>query len=125
MTNAPLELITENDNIVIVNYIDGIRGGRSLDVSGYADPVLKAGLVIIRETATDTYKPMPITGNAYAALPAGHTYVGILAASIRKERPLAGILTFGVVNPEAAPIPYTPILTALKTALPQVQFLAD
>ena len=37
-------IITGNDNIVIAKYLDGIDGGRSLDVTGYPlkiiEPVL-------------------------------------------------------------------------------------
>ena len=126
-SNTPKSIITESDNIVIVNYIDGIRGGKSLDVSGYNLDVIKAGHVIIRDTSTDTYKPMPLTAtdDTYDSLPANHEYVGILAASTPKDRPAVAILTFGVVNHKATPYPYDSIFTALKSALPQVQFLAD
>ena len=35
LNNEPNEIITGNDNIVIAKYLDGIDGGRSLDVTGY------------------------------------------------------------------------------------------
>ena len=55
------EIITGNDNIVIVDNFQSVRGGRSLDVTGYPYDVLHAGHVIIKSAAGE-YKPMPITG---------------------------------------------------------------
>src|SRR5690606_9142538 len=88
------------DSIVIIENIVSIRGGKSLDVTGFAPDVLKAGHVIIKETATGDYKPMPVNGGntAYAALPADHEYAGILNATILKKLPFAGVMTWGVVN---------------------------
>lgn len=59
LNNAGEEIITGNDNIVIVDNFQSIRGGRSLDVTGYPYDVLHAGHVIIESTAGE-YKPMPI-----------------------------------------------------------------
>jgi hypothetical protein len=207
LTNERQELITGNDNIVIVDNFQSVRGGRTLDVTGFTPEVINAGHVIIRETATGEYKPMPVTGNngiatlgtivggsgytdgtttgvaltggsgsgatanitvssgivtavtvanagsgyqagdvltaeiaggsgfsvpvatinaaAYEALPGGHTYAGILIASILTKRHFAGILVRGTVNPAAAPYPMTSILTAVKTALPLIDFRED
>ena len=36
LNNEPNEIITGDDNIVIAKYLDGIEGGRSLDVTGYS-----------------------------------------------------------------------------------------
>jgi hypothetical protein len=52
---------TGKDSIVIVDNGYSIRGGRSLNVVGYAPRVIRAGHVIIHETATNEYKPMPVT----------------------------------------------------------------
>jgi hypothetical protein len=208
LTNEPRELLTGNDNIVIVDNLQSIRGGRSLDVSGFNPEVIKAGHVIITETATGEYKPMPVTEDgaiatlgavaggtgyttgtysnvaltggsgsgatanitvnssgvvtaaalassgrgykeadvltaaiaggsgfsvpvaavnaaAYAALPANHAYAGILIASILTKKPFAGILVRGTVNPAAAPYPMDAILSAVKTALPLIDFRED
>lgn len=215
LVNDPESVVTGNDNIVIVKVIDTIRGGRSLDVTGYTPSVIPAGHVIIRETATDEYKPMPVisaapngvatvgsvtagsgytngtyenvplsggtgsgmlatvvvsgaevstvtvtqagsgytvadvlsvpaayaggTGSggsvpvatlssveaAYADLPASHTYAGILIASIPTDRPFAGIMIRGVVNPAASTLPLTSIQSAVSTALPHIIFQAD
>lgn len=50
------------DNVVIVDCFQDIRGGRSLDVTGFTPTVINAGHVIIQSTATKQYKPMPVTG---------------------------------------------------------------
>ena len=55
------QIITGNDNIVIVNVFETIRGGRTLDVTGYPYNVLHAGHVIIKSTEGE-YKPMPLGG---------------------------------------------------------------
>ena len=127
LNNSRQEIITGNDNIVIVDVFQSVRGGRTLDVTGYPKDVLNAGHVIIQETATKEYKPMPLNaaGDAYAALPDGHTYAGVLIATIQTKRPFAGILVRGTVNPAAAPFPMTTILSDVKTALPLIDFRED
>lgn len=113
-----------NDSIVIVRHLDSYRGGRVLDVTGYTPDVIKAGHLIIKETATGELKPMPVNaGNtAYAALPADHTYDGVNMHTILKKRPLASILTNGTVNPIASPFPPP---AAAVTSLVNIQFRAD
>jgi hypothetical protein len=127
LNDSKREIITGNDNIVIVDNFQSIRGGRTLDVTGYPKDVLNAGHAIIKETSTGEYKPMPLNeaGNAYAALPTGHTYAGILIATIQTKKPFAGILVRGTVNPAAAPFPMGTILAAVKTALPLIDFRED
>ena len=117
---------TGKETVVIRDKFEEIRGGRTLDVTGYPLDVITAGHVIIK-TATDEYKPFPLIadGTAYATLPANHEIVGILISTIRKDKPFAGILIRGSVNPNAAPFPMTAILAAVKTALPLITFLAD
>ena len=62
LTNPIEDLITGNDNIVIVDNFQSIRGGRTLDVTGYPYNVLHAGHVIIKD-ADGEYKPMPLAGD--------------------------------------------------------------
>lgn len=118
---------TGNDNIVIVDNFQSIRGGRTLDVTGFAPAVIRAGHVIIRETATGEYKPMPVQadGAAYAALPQGHAYAGVLVSTVLAKSPLAGVMVRGTVNCEAAPYPMDTIRAAVKTALPLIDFRED
>lgn len=209
-------IITGNDSIVIVDNFQSIRGGRSLDVTGFVPKVIQAGHVIIMETATKEYKPMPATearvagaatvgtvvpgtgytngtyenvplsggtgkgmlatvvvastvvstvtptftgegytvgdilsvpaayaggtattlgsvpvvtvatvAGAYGSLPSGHAYAGINIATILTAKPFAGILVRGTVNPAAAPFSMTSILSAVKTALPLIDFRED
>jgi len=127
LTYPSKEVVTETDNIVIKKYIDGYEGGRTLDMTGYGLSVIKAGHVVIVETATKKFKPMPLNeaNDAYATLPTGHTYAGIVVATVPTDRPFVGILTNGTINPKAAPFKYDTILAALKTALPQIEFRED
>ena len=113
---------TGNDGIVIVNYVDGIRGGRTLDTTGITNDVLKAGHIIIKDDTTDTYKPMPVSGTSYDEMPASHSYVGVLQASILKRKPFAAILIDGTVNEAASPYAVT---SAMKTALKKILFVND
>lgn len=118
---------TGMDPVVIRKYIAGITGGRTLDVSGFPLDIIKAGHMVIRDTANDTYKPMPLAaGNeAYGTLPASHEYVGVLVRRVSKEAPLAAIMYSGEVNDVASPFPIDSIKAALKTALPTLVFLHD
>lgn len=151
------KVLTGNDNIVIRKYIDGIEGGRDLDMTAYkattGSTILGAGHVIIKTTSNGvtTYKPMPVvqktetTGSGndavttnvtdadgnpvyeYDSLPANHSYAGILVASIDAATNGAAIMTRGKVNKSDDVMPYsiTSILTALKAALPLIEFMED
>lgn len=48
------------DGIIMPNNYTSKRGGVSLDVTGYPLPNIRAGHVIIKESAGTTFKPMPI-----------------------------------------------------------------
>jgi hypothetical protein len=62
LTNEPQEVLTGNDNVVIVDNFQSVRGGRTLDVTGFTPEVIRAGHVIIRGTTGDKdYKPAPVT----------------------------------------------------------------
>jgi len=112
------------DAVTIVNYIEGIPGGRSLDVTGFKPSVIKAGHIVIKETATGNYKPMPVNAadNAYEALLAGHTIEGVVVASVTTDLAMVGIMVRGSVNEVASPYPVT---GAIKTALPHIRFTQD
>ncbi|QDK80838.1 hypothetical protein EXU85_20385 [Spirosoma sp. KCTC 42546] len=127
LSNSGSQILTGNESIVIKVNLETIEGGRTLDVSGFTPEVIQAGHVLIQETSTGNYKPMPLNGGAtaYASLPASHTYAGILVATVRTAKPFAAILVRGTVNPSATPFDMTSILSAVKTALPQILFRAD
>lgn len=110
------------DSVTIMNYIEGIPGGRSLDVTGFAPKAIRAGHVVIKETATGNYKPMPVSGDVYDALPAGHTIEGVVVASVITKEASVGIMVRGSVNQAASPYPVT---DAIKQALPLIRFTQD
>lgn len=116
-----------NDNIVIRDSFETIRGGRSLDVSDYPMDTIYGGHVVIVESATKTHKPWPVStdGTSYESLPAGHAIVGIVRATVSKDKPFVGIVIRGSVNPAASVIPMDNILDAVKAALPLITFLED
>lgn len=118
---------TGRDNVIIVDIFQSVRGGRTLDNTGFPNPVIRAGHVVIMETATREYKLMPVNtaGTAYEALPAGHEYAGIVIQSKLTKDPRVGILLRGTVNYKAVYIPYTPILDDLKEALTLIKFVED
>ena len=122
LNNIKESVITGNDSIVIISNLETIPGGKTLDVTGFTPDVIKAGHVVIEETATGVIKPMPLTGNAYATLPANHTIKGVVIASILKTKPFAAILVRGSVNKVASPYPVT---TAIESALPLIRFTKD
>ena len=51
LRNETTEIITGNDNIVIVNHFDGIRGGRTLDVTGYPHSVIGRLVMLLLKIA--------------------------------------------------------------------------
>lgn len=127
LTNAKKTYGGGKSSIVIVDNFQSIRGGRTLDVTGFAPTTINAGHVIIKETATSEYKPMPVNGGAtaYATLPAGHTYAGVLIADIETARADAAIMVRGTINPVAAPYDFATIAAAFKTAMPLIDQRAD
>ena len=116
---------TGNDTIVIVKVLEAIPGGKTLDVTGFSPEVIPAGHLIIEETSTGVLKPMPVSGAAYTALPASHTYKGVLISTILTAKPFAGILVRGTVNKNASFYTIASVLTAVKTALPLIRFTQD
>lgn len=110
------------DSIVIVKDLGDIPGGRSLDVSGVASDVeyLRSGHILVMNDTTKAVSPLGVSGSAYATLPSGHSYLGVLKASIPVKDARAAILTIGQVNAAASPYPVT---DAIKAGLPNIQFL--
>ena len=127
LNNTPQEITLENDTVVIQNFIEGIPGGKTLDVSNITKDVIHAGHVIIEETATGIHKPLTITDNAYASLPSGHEYVGVLYVSLMKSKPFASIMVRGTMNDEASQklnnMPAVP--AGAKTKLVLIRFTKD
>ena len=116
------------DSVTIVANLEDIPGGKTLDTTGFAPEVIKAGHLVIVETATGVYKPMPVnTGQtAYEALTAGHTYAGVVVASVLTAKPFVAIMVRGTVNEQAFANNggfATP--SGAKTALSLIRFTKD
>jgi hypothetical protein len=126
LSNATEQVDTTMDVVIIKKVDHDIPGGKTLDTTGITETVLKAGRVVIIETATGKLKPLAIITGAYEALPAGHTYKGILIATILTKRPFASVMLAGDVN-EGAVINYDlPAIPAgAKTALTHILFTKD
>lgn len=120
-------ILSDMDSIVIRKYIAGIIGGRTLEMKDFKDSVIKAGHIVIRDTTTDTYKPMPVNSecNSYESLPGSHEYVGVVVCSKPANEPLVGIMYAGEVNDKASPYPIDGIKADIKEALPMLVFMHD
>lgn len=121
-------LDTSKDSIVIRLNTFTLEGGRVLDVTGFAPANIQAGHIVIREDATGVYKPNPVSGTAFSALPEDHSYAGIVVASVDKvtQGGGVGVMTQGAVNIEAMPYTMTEAIEgAVKTALNQIYFTYD
>lgn len=114
-----------NSGIIVRDNQRSIPGGKTLDVTGFTPTAIPEGHVIIRETATGEFKPMPVSGAAYAALPTGHTYAGINVAELLTADPRAGISYECTVNRKASVYDPSGLEAAIKTALPNIHFLED
>lgn len=123
MSPKKQQVIFGDDSIVIQKYISGIKGGRTLDLTDFNEEVIKAGHVVIVKDGN--YRPMPVTGAAYAALPSGYAYAGVVYRSVAAEKPAVSIMTWGEVNAVAVPYPMDAIMTAFKTACPHIDFIKD
>lgn len=125
MTSNPVEYSMGNE--VIRSYIDTVKGGATLDTTGYTPDTIKAGHVIIKVTdnGKDIYKPMPLSGEAYDSLPANHVYVGINIHDIPTDEPFAAVLTIGEVNDKLVPYPMDSIMSAFKSAVPTINWAHD
>lgn len=89
LKRASIEVNDGLDAIVIVNDLGDVPGGRTLDVSGLATDVevIRSGHILIQNDTTKAVKPLGVTSEAYDTLPEGHSYLGVLKASVLKKRP--------------------------------------
>lgn len=125
LNNGEHVLDTSLDNVVIIQMLECIVGGRSLDVTDFKPSVISAGHIIIRDKQNEKgYKPMPVeeNGSAYKALPSNHEIVGVAYSSALTAKPFITIMVRGTVNQVASPYPVT---DAIKTALPLIRFTQD
>ena len=131
LTRTPSQVDTSADSVVIELMLEDIPGGRTLDVDGFtvagaAAEVIKAGHLIVEEDATGVLKPLSTdgAGTAYASLPAGHSYKGVLVGSILVSDPRASVMVRGRVNKEAAVQAHglAAYPAAAESALPLINF---
>ncbi|MGN1172626.1 MAG: hypothetical protein ACI4SO_02430, partial [Muribaculaceae bacterium] len=115
ITLSKEKIVFGNDSITIRKCFADIPGGRTLDLTGFTAENILAGHVIIKN-AEGNYAPMPVSGSAYAALPEGAAYVGVLKHSISTKKPAVAIMINGIVNPETIPYPMDSIADAFKAA---------
>lgn len=114
------------DSVVIRRYNAGVTGGRTLNMDGFPDDVVRAGHIVIYDTETGDYKPMPVQEGKYASLPAKHEYSGIVVASKPSDKPFVAIMTVGEVNETACTYaPTDEIKEAVKKAFPGIMFTHD
>lgn len=120
-------LHTEDDNVRIRHVYETKIGGCVLDTTDFPDSVIESGHVVIYNSTTGVYKPMPITGTpkAYGSLPNGFAYFGFVIATVPTSMPAVGVVTRGSVNPAAFKYAITSIESAIKTALPHITFVTD
>lgn len=114
------------ESVIIRNYVNGIMGGVVLDLTGFSGEFIQCGHIIIRDTTSGEYKPMPVKGGAYDQMPESHEYVGICMTTVPADTPHVGVMTAGEANDKAVPYPVDDeIKTALKTAVPTLQWGHD
>lgn len=125
LVNDKEQIVFGKDSITIQKYISGLKGGRVLDIpEGFTPKNILAGHIVITD-GNGKYMPMPVTGNAYASLPSGYTYCGVVYRSVSTNKPVVSIMTNGEVNSEALPYQLGSIATAFKTACPHIVFIKD
>lgn len=106
------------DNVVIPMRLETAPiGGCVLDVTGFKEPVIKAGHVVIKKDGE--YKPLGVSEGAYVSIPSGWNVAGVVVSTIRTSQPEATLLIRGTINEVASPYAYT---SAIKSALPLITF---
>lgn len=140
LVGQPKKYADGYDSIVIVDNFKSRRGGVTLDVTGYPLGYIRAGHVLIRETATGEIKPMPlnVAETGYGTLPAAHTYYGILIQTVPTNKAMAGVMFSGTVNSEVGKqadaqaqgyFDISSILSAVQTAFKgidnDIKFIGD
>jgi hypothetical protein len=123
--NRAQSVDTTNDNIVIVDALEYVRGGRTLDVAGWDKPTIPAGHPVILDAGE--YKPIPLAVDAQTGAvsidptDAAKT-IGVLGGTVLTTDARASIVVRGTVNDKVA---VYEIPAACKEALPLIRFEAD
>ena len=91
------------DSIVVRKFINGILGGVMLDYTNFKENVILAGHCVITD-GNGNYKPMPVNGEVYGAMPEGFHYAGVVYRSAKVSEPVS-VMFRGVVNKYKLPYP--------------------
>ena len=152
LTNDAFEVLRGFDGIIIRKHIYGFEAGRVIDtnaiegtIEAYTEDVIPCGIPVIRKeiSGVPVYKVLPpkdVTSGGTTTygfnLPSGWTYVGIAAATVRKNQ-ACPIMDNGVANetamlnslkqmfPSSMETPTALSISALKSACPHLQFMTD
>ena len=124
------EVDTSWDSVVIIFNDESIPGGKTLDtvITAFAPEYIRSGHLIIKETATGIFRPMPVSGTAYVGtIPTGHVYVGVAVATVLTKLPFVSVMVRGSVNQKAFENGggYTGVPAAAITALSLIRFTQD
>lgn len=118
LTSSVTSADSTNDGIVIIKSFMDIPGGVVLDVTGWTDETIYAGHGVIKRDADGEYFPLPKTGT----IPASHTAVGVVKASVLTSKPAVGVVLGGQVNEKAM---VYPVSAAFKTATANIIYTED
>ena len=121
LTNPSKEYTGGKDHIVIIKDLGDLPGGRTLDVTGYTEDLIRAGHVVYKD-GDGNLKPLPVSEGAYdsTTATAEAEYVGVVKQTVKKTDARVAILTIGQVNAGASPYPVT---AAIQAGLPRIEFL--
>lgn len=91
-----------SDKVVIVKYVAGLPGGRTLDLTNFVGDYVPCGTPVKLNSAGDC---VPVewdaTNSQYKTLSSGEVYVGMTANTISVKDPAVSIMTMGVYNDKA------------------------
>ena len=124
LNNDRVNFRRDLDSIIITDYLQGKRGGVSLDFTDFKGTFVRAGHIVIhKEGVEDSHKPMPVTADygTYEALPEGYSYYGFTENTHFKNKQANGVAVRGNRNPKVIDADngyydLTALLPALKEA---------
>lgn len=115
LANEPKEVLAGNDNVVIMKYLDGLEGGRCLDVTDYktttGTTIIPAGTLVVNNSGT--WKPVALTsvsdpkssniGDKFSCAADITAFDGVVVATIDASHDGAAVMIAGKVNFKAMP----------------------
>lgn len=114
------------EDVVILKVLDTIQGGVTLDVTGMPEnDLIQKGHVLIKNNTSGVVSPLGYASGKFLAVPASSSYYGICLTNTNQANPFVGVLIQGAVNYKAMPYDTETILSAMKTALININFRSD